>query len=153
QCSIGDPPEARRRSGISESASVDFNTGSIGNEPLLECGGSTPLWMGPYRRREPDAHPKRCPATALQNGLIAENHVGREAELVQVAAAADDAELAAHAELDNVVQLDAGADRHGQFVVPCGAARAEVEQVAAFEADVARVTVHRVMFEVELDER
>src|SRR5262249_31670998 len=79
--------------------------------------------------------------------------IRREAELIHVAAGADEAELAAEAELDDVVELDAGADGHGQLVMPGGAARAEVEQVAALETNVARVAVHRVVLEVELDER
>src|SRR5262249_16353574 len=80
-------------------------------------------------------------------------HIGGQAELIQMAAAADEAELGADAELDEVVHFDARAEGHGQLVVPGGAARAEMEQVAALEADVARVAVHGVVLEVELHER
>src|SRR5262245_44864443 len=64
---------------------------------------SIELWSAATGRRTP-------------KGLVAEDHIGGQAELIQVAAAADDAELGTDAELHEVVHLDARAEGHGQLV-------------------------------------
>src|SRR5687767_9656152 len=89
----------------------------------------------------------------VESGSIAEDHIRRQAKRVEVPAAADEAELAGQAELPPVVDLDAGAQGQRQLVVSGDAVGAEVEHVAALEAELALAAVERVIGPVQFGQR
>src|SRR5262249_40915921 len=87
-----------------------------------------------------------------QHVSIPEDEVHRQAEVLQILGGAK-GPLRRGADLESLAELVAGAEGHGEVVLPGHIVGAEVEQVAAFKVLGSRTAVARVVQPAELDQR